>query len=309
MNWDDLRFFLAAYRTGTFRASGTQLRVDGTTVSRRIDRLEAALNSTLFQRTPGGLIPTDSGQHVYDRAVEIEGAVKRLTKHSAGNDADYRGQVTLSTVVTYTSHFLMHHLARFRENYPQIDVVITNSDAMVDLTRGEADLAVRFRSPGTGPGVPPTTSEIIARQLGNAGISVFASRDYLDRRGRPKDAYDVVGHDVIFPSLDIVANLPGRQWFDTVENSAQATVRVEDLDSMLAAAIAGFGLACSPTFIAAQHPELVQITPPDAVDLREAWILMPTYLRGVARVRALRDFLIDLHTSHSDLLLAGAEST
>lgn len=303
MNWDDLRFFLSAYRTGSFRASGTELRVDATTVSRRVDRLETDLKSTLFQRTSDGLLPTESGHNVFERALEIERKVRQITADSGGSDADYRGQVTLSTVVTYTSHFLMTHLTRFRDRYPEIDVVVANSDAMVDLSRGEADLAIRFRSPGTGPGVPATSDAIIARQLGNVGISVYASRDYLERRGHPKDAYDVEGHDVILPSLEVTTNLPGLQWFATVEDTAQATVRVEDLDSMLAAAVAGFGLACAPTFIAAVHPELVRISPPDAVDLRETWILMPTELRGAARVRALRDFLIDLHATHAEVLM------
>ncbi len=299
MNWDDLRFFLAVYRNSTFVAAGRELGVNSTTVSRRLERLEGDLGTTLFRRTPEGLSPTVGGQRVYEQTRLIEGAVEKINTFAGGNDVALRGAVTLSTVHTYTSNFLMKHLWEFASLYPEIDVLVKNNDSFDNLIEGSVDLLLRFRRPEDGPEIPETTDAVILRSLGEVGISVYASRSYLEKRGMPKDAFSVEGHDVIMPGEDTTHNIPGYPWCREVEQAAKATFFVADMTSVIAAATSSFGLACLPNFIAAEHPSLVSIDD-QLVDVQQTWLLMRTAQREVARIRALHGFLVDLHQRYAE---------
>jgi DNA-binding transcriptional LysR family regulator len=300
VNWDDLRIFLAVHRTGSFAEAGRALSVNATTIGRRLERLEAALGATLFHRTFDGLTPTANCEAILARAQEMERASSLILGYAGGDDARLDGTVSISVTPTYASHFLLRHMGAFSRKHPHIHVDIATTDVVIDVARGDVDLAVRFRPPGAGPAVPETAS-VIARPIGAAGIAVYASRDYVEAKGTPRDAYDLEGHLVILPN-ETAHPLHRNEWFEAAAERADAAIFVSDMESMAAGAVAGLGLACIPTFFAIDHPKLVAIRPPHRIEHRDMWLLMPSDLKRVARVRALRDFIIELHESWASLL-------
>ena len=304
MNWDDLRFFLAVYRNATFVAAGRDLGVNSTTVSRRLERLEGDLGTTLFRRTPDGLSPTIGGQRVFEQTRLIEGAVEQINTFAGGNDVALRGAVRLSTVHTYTSNFLMKHLSEFTSCYPEIDVLVKNNDSFDNLVEGKVELLLRFRRIEAGPEIPETTDAVIMRSLGKVGISVYASRSYIEKKGMPKEVYSVEDHDIIMPGEKVTENIPGYPWCREVGQRAKATFFVADMTSVIAAATSSFGLACLPNFIATEHPSLIRIND-QLVDVQQTWLLMRTAQREVARVRALHGFWVDLHQRYAEEIAGG----
>ena len=300
VNWDDVRVFLAVYRTGSFAEAGRALDLNATTAARRLERLEATLEATLFHRTHEGLTPTANADAIWGRAQEMERASGLILGYAGGDDSRLAGPVSISVTPTYACHFLLPHMGRFHAEYPDIEVDVSTTDAVVDIARGEVDLALRFRPPGAGPAVPETSS-VIARLIGASGIAVYASRDYLAEFGIPQDAYNLEGHRVVVPN-EAAAPIHGNAWFEQAAERATASIFVGDMESMAAAAVAGLGLACIPTFFALEHPRLVPICPPQRIEHRDIWLLMPGDLRRVARVRALRDYIVSLHAEWASLL-------
>jgi DNA-binding transcriptional LysR family regulator len=294
MDWNDLRVFLALYRRGTFAGAGRELAVNATTAARRLDALEQSVATQLFARTADGLVPTAAGEGIIEAAEQIERQTQLIASSVGGEDARLAGNVRLAVTETFAVGFLIDHLGPFRRMHPDIDVELNTSDFNVDLARSGADVAVRFREPGAGPGAAaPGHFEVLSKRATSIGIAVFASRDYLDRAGCPANAEDVDGHDVVVP-LDHATHLPGISWAASVKSRTRVALRSDGLEAIAAASAAGLGLCAVPSFLALRHDNLLRVSPPDVIDSRDVWLLMPADLRRVARVRAVWDFLVTL---------------
>ncbi|MBW2463546.1 MAG: hypothetical protein JRH11_17985, partial [Deltaproteobacteria bacterium] len=202
----------------------------------------------------------------------------------------------------FASNFLIDHLRSFHTRHPRIELSLITGVGLTDLSRGEADIAVRFARPG---GVPVSrgNDDLRAQRVCRIGVSVYGSRDYLDHRGRPERADDVRGHDLIV-AREEARFMPGYDWTTKTLPHNRVCMRTDGLSGMAVAASAGFGLCALPVFVAIRHPHLERIDPPDTIDSRDAWLLMPPELRRVARVRAVWDFLTELF-DHWEPLMSG----
>jgi DNA-binding transcriptional LysR family regulator len=290
-----LHVFLVLRRVATFAAAARILEVDATTVSRRLARLEAQLGAQLFLRTADALVPTPEAERIVDSVEGMERHAARVNGQIAGRDARVEGIVRIAVTPQFANYFLFPHLAPLRAQYPDLQIELVASQRRADLTRDEADIALRFQIPGGGaPAETSTRVEIQARRLAAVPIGVYASRQYLARAGRPKNAYALRGHDIVTPNED-AAYLPGRAWVERVLPLGRASIRV-DVASTAAAVSAGLGVGAVVDLFATDFPNLVRLTPPEAVDSRDLWILMPSDLVRVARVRVLWDFIVALTT-------------
>jgi DNA-binding transcriptional LysR family regulator len=291
--WDDLHVFLVLRRVSTFAAAARILEVDATTVSRRLSRLEGRLGTQLFQRTPDALIPTREAETIVDSVEGMERHATHVASEIAGRNALVEGVVRIAATPHFARSFLFSRLAPLREKHPLLQIEIVPSARRADLTRDEADIALRFAVPG-GPAPAETTShvDIQSKRLGSLSVGVYASRDYLARAGRPKNAHALRGHDIVLPNED-APYTPGRSWFERVRPLGRPSIRV-DVASAAAAISAGYGVGAVVDLYAEEFSNLERITPPDSVDARELWILMPSDLVRVARVRTVWDFIVDL---------------
>lgn len=302
LSWDDLRVFLALQREGTLAGAARRLGVNATTVSRRVASFEARLGTPLLTRSPDGYIATPRGASLIAHAEAIEHHATLAARELSGESAKLEGEVRLAVTEHFSSHFLIDHLRSFRSRHPRIELQLITQDALSDLSRGEADIAVRFARPGGVP-VGRGSDDLRAQRVCRIGIGVFASRDYLDHRGRPESANDVRGHDLIV-SREESRFMPGYDWTAKALGHNHVSVRTDGMSVLAAACEAGFGLCALPVFFALRHSNVERIEPPDIVDSRDAWLLMPPELRRVARVRAVWDFLVELF-DHWEPLMSG----
>lgn len=294
--WDDLHVFLVLKRVATFAAAARVLDVDATTVSRRLTRLEAQLGAQLFQRTVDALVPTPEAESIVLAVEGMERQAARIKAEITGRNARVEGRVRLATTPQFARAFLFPRLAPLCARYPLLEIEIVSAQRRADLTRDEADLALRFQVPGAGaPAEPTPRVELQSRRLASFPIRIYASREYIAREGRPKSAHALRGHRVVLPNEDL-PHIPGRAWIDRVRPLAQAALRV-DVASTAAAVSAGYGIAPIVELYAHEFDNLVHLTPPEVVDSRDLWILMPSDLVRVARVRVVWDFIVEIMTN------------
>lgn len=287
--WSDARQFLAVQRQRSLTAAARELKVNQSTVSRRIAVLEESLGARLFDRTPDGLVLTAVGERVYEAARRMEEAALAVERTASGEDAKVEGPVRLATSEAFAVGFLFDHLAELRQRHPGLVVEVSVGQPSVDLSRREADLALRFRPRGSAPAQP----NLIARRLGGMAFAAFASRAYLGRRGTPRRAEDLVGHDIVAYDEDLPP-IPGATWLREASEGASAVTRCTSVLALAAAARGALGVTVVPCFLGLRPPALVHLAPPPTVDFADIWLVVHPDLRGNARVRAVMEWLAEV---------------
>ena len=282
MDWDDARVFLAIRRAGTLRGAAALLQVDQATAGRRLAALEVALGTRLFLRTPGGYVPTPAGELAGAAAERMEQAADQLQRQLQGMDEKLCGVVRVATSDTIASSYVIPALTKLRQAHPDIRVVLSTSTQVTNLTRREADLAVRT--------VKPTSPDLISRRLARKKLGVYASRSYLQRCGEPRDDAALQGHDVVL--YDRPLRGEGRLLCGVPTGNARVALEVNSGLMMMAAVRAGMGLGELPVQAVEGDPELVRIWP-ERTDRIDVWLVLHADLARTARVRAVVDAIVE----------------
>ncbi|CAG9227107.1 LysR family transcriptional regulator [Paraburkholderia tropica] len=285
MNWDDVRIFLAVYRAGTLRGAAQQLDIDQTTAGRRLAGLESTLGSRLFLRTTAGLVLTQSGQHVLQTAEQMERLAISFARKSEGADERVAGEVRVTTTDTLAIDFVIPAIERLHLRHPEVRAILTTTPRLLDLSRREADVAVRTQRPEQ-PG-------LIVRRLGSWEVGLYASRSYIARHGEPRTGRQLAGHDIALYQPGVTtrqdATLVG-------ESRAQGRV-VAEMDSSLMLSTfvrAGLGLGELPVYVEQRYPELVRIWPHKRrAKNYEAWLVLHEDLAHTSRVRVVVDAIAE----------------
>ncbi|WP_395851636.1 LysR family transcriptional regulator [Cystobacter fuscus] len=285
LQWDDLRYFLAVHRHGTHAAAGRSLRVASTTIGRRLAALEEALGVKLFQRTPTGLVLGESGQVLRAHAERVEAEVLASERSLTGADKRVSGPVRLTAGDGMATHVLAPRLAELQLEYPELRVELRADNLAVDLSRREADVALRlFR---------PREQSLIARRLVPFPFGAYGGEPYFARRGRPSGMKDAARHDWLGPESAQDGTPPG-QWLRRHIPNARVVLRSSASTVLMSACAAGQGLAVFPELIAARDPRLVRVLPRAELPTRELWAITHQDLRHSARVSAVMDWLVRL---------------
>jgi DNA-binding transcriptional LysR family regulator len=279
--------FLALYRKRTLSAASEQVGVDASTLSRRLAALERSLGARLFDRTRDGLAPTQAAELLLPAAEEMAQAHARLFKEVSSFERAAEGTVRLSVPPGLADALVVPALVRLRGKHPGIRVEIDVSMAFVDLTRREADLALRTRRPQTG--------DLISRKLGERRWIPVEARIGARRR-RPLKRWDAVAW---IGWGDDMASFPAARWIAQHVAPAAVALRTSSIATQVASAQAGLGAALLPPAYA-RHAGLVPVRhapalAPSLAELpcNETWLVGHRALREVPRVAAVWDLLIE----------------
>jgi DNA-binding transcriptional LysR family regulator len=282
MDWDNARVFLAIYRAGSLRGAAATLGVDQATVGRRLIALEQSLGATLFLRTPRGYLATPAGELAFAMAEQMEGAAHELQRKLQGVDSRLSGTVRIATTDTMAQHFVIAAMRSLQLRHPDIRIVLSTSTTVSSLTRRETDLAVR--------NVRPDNPDLICRRLTSRKIGLYASADYLARRGEPVPGTGMAGHDIVVYQSAVMARHRERL---CDEPCAQARVAMEVNSGMMLqhAVEAGIGIGELACHMAQASPLLRRIWP-EREQQYEVYLVMHSDLHHSARVRAVADAII-----------------
>lgn len=281
LDCNDLRFFLAVARRGTLAAAARDLGVNHSTVFRRLNGFEARLGVRLFERLPGGYLLTAAGERLLARAERIEEELAGLSREMMGLDQRLGGEVRLTTAPNLAFHYVAPWLAAFHATYPRVCVELAVSTENRDLSRREADVALRATS--------AAPEHLVGRKAVEFPWWVCAGETWLARHEAPKRMQDLarlpfVGAD------ESTARLPAFRWAQRALPAEHVVVRGSDLDTIAALVIAGLGLSLLPQDQA--KPGLRRLFPVEPATSTELWLLTHPDLRRVPRVRALMEFLL-----------------
>lgn len=284
--WDDLRYALALHRTGTFAGAGASLKVDPTTVGRRIAELEAQVAARLFDRTPSGCTATEAGAALLVRAERMEAEALALERELTGADERLSGTVRVATTEFIATRFVAPHLPRFAARYPNLTLFLSCAQTTVDLARREADVAIRLTR--------PREPDLVARRFCAVELALFASRGYLAERGRPRlTASDLRRHDAIgFATSRAFAS--ENAWLEERLGGARVVLRADSVASVYSACVAGAGLALLPRLVADRDASLVQVAGAEGLEPRSLWQAVHPDVLKAPRIRAVLEFLREI---------------
>lgn len=283
-DWNLYRTFLAVARHGSLSAAARGLGLTQPTVARHIDTLEASLGADLFLRSQRGLAPTELALDLKPYAETLASNTAALLRTASGPSAEVRGAVRISASEIAGVERLPPMLAQLRRAHPALVIELVLSNALDDLLRREADIAVR--------NVAPTQDALISRRLPSIELGLYARRDYLDRRGTPRSEADIAGHDVIGFDRETPAIRALTQRYPVLGRASFALRADSDL-AQLAAIRAGFGIGVCQVGIAERDPSLVRVLGDQiSIDLG-LWIVMHEDLKTSARCRAVFDVLVE----------------
>ena len=285
-DWESLRVFLAVARCRSMRAGAKSLGVGPSTVSRRIGELEADLGVRLFEAVPGGLALTELGERALAHVERIESGTFDLERDVIGQDAALAGSVRLTLPPPLAYGPLMEDIVHFGDRYPDIDVELVASYDLIDLSRREADIAIRFTD--------EPEDWLVGRRLPPFRDAVYATPNYI------------ATHTFDGPE-------PSARWIGWTGDDARPTwvrsmpfpscmVRwqISDVVAQAAAARAGLGMCLLPCSVGDSDDALVRVGSSEPVLERPAWILTHPDLRTTERVRLFVRYLVDALQRRAD---------
>jgi DNA-binding transcriptional LysR family regulator len=283
-DWDLLQSLHAVLEAGSFSAAARLRKLTQPTLGRHIDQLERQLGAPLFLRSPRGLQPTDLALAFRQHLADMAAAASAASRDTEGLISGEGGVVRLAVSEIVGIEVIPAMLARFRDAHPGIDVELVLNNRNEDLTRRDADVAVRMAR--------PTQNSLVAKKVGDLRLGFHATADYVARHGQPKDfeelqAHTLIGFDRAYPEMvdELAIGALGRPISRDL-----FSYRTDNDVAQLAAIRAGVGIGVCQIQIA-RKSDLVPVAPELFSFTLPIWICMHETLRGSPRMRLMFDHL------------------
>lgn len=273
--------FLAVRRAATLAAAARDLGIDQTTVGRRVAALERDLGARLFDRRRDGLTLTEAGVRIFEEAERMETAALSLERKLNGMDARLVGALRVTTSETFATRLIAPSLPAFQRRHPGIEVSLVISIRTLNLSRREADVALRSTT--------PAQPNLVARKIGSLGFAVYGAGE---PRGRKLETEDALGF------TEELADLAEAHYLAT--HAPRIVARSNSLTALAELAARGLGLAVLPCILGDTVPGLRRIGP--VAGTRDMWLVAHEEMIENARVRAMLDHLGGWLREHAGFL-------
>jgi DNA-binding transcriptional LysR family regulator len=253
-DWNDLKYLLAVAREGSTLAAAKVLRVNQSTVQRRLARLEQQLGVPLVERRATGYRLSDEGAKLLPRVEHVEAAVNGIERHIAVAGHAAQGSIKLTCSSSVAQRLMKSRLLdSFCARFPTIQVELILTERVLDLSKGDADIAIR--------GGRPSDPQLVSRKIADVPWAIYASRSYVKNNGKPKQPDDFKKHSTI-EFVGEIAHLPAARWLRSKASGSRVAGRASNLASVQLAVRSGAGIAALPVPLADMEDNLVQITKP-----------------------------------------------
>jgi DNA-binding transcriptional LysR family regulator len=281
LQWETQRVFLAVLRTGSLSAAARALGIAQATARRRIDSLEHSVGTSLFVRSPAGLMPTDTARELVDHAQSMALAAEAFARAASAQANVPGGTVRVTSSQLLGVEVLPSMLGEIRAAQPRLAVELSVSNRLEDLALQEADVAVRIRR--------PNEAAVVTRHVGDLRVGLYATPQLIAHRGLPRSADELNEYPVIGPDRNLTEQtlLRERGFFCTGEN---AVIRSDSHLAQFASLRAGLGIGVCSSQLARRHG-LVRVLPEHVDFPVDVWIAMHQDLKRVRRVTLVFDAL------------------
>lgn len=283
MDWDDLRFVLEVCRSGSALAAAGKLGVNQSTVMRRIAHAEEVLGVELFERKQSGYAPTLNGLSVADAAERIEREVRGLEHAAAAAQRELTGIARITVSELLANFIISPCLPSFQKLHPGVRVEVIADDRLLDLARGEADIALRA-------GPRPDGAGIVMRRMPSMAWSVYCSHAYASEYGMPRSRDEIRDHEIVGME-GAMAQISGPSWLAEVAPGARVRFRSNSFVNLVSSLRAGLGVATLPCIAGDSEPDLVRCLPPLPELDYAMWLIVREDLKSAPHIRAFADYL------------------
>lgn len=286
--WDDYRIILAVARSGSLKSAALTLQSSHPTLFRRIRDIEQTLGISLFVRSRQGYQPTEAASVFIALAEKIEQEVRALASSGLVQPNGLAGQVSLSVAPVFVPTLLAPTLQTLSAALPQIQLQISSTTRLVDLSQHEADIALRSG------GSPP--EHLIGVNLGRMAVCVYRPAAWSSAEPKQWKQLPWVTPDASFSQQDSVA------WLKSQGHFERASVRCDSIEHVALLASAGVGMAVLPCYLGDCNPGLMRASAPIAEFASTLWLLWHPQWRGVKRITAVVEHLTKALKAQQDLI-------
>lgn len=284
-DWNDLKYLLSVARAGSTLAAAKSLRVNQSTVHRRLLELEKRLGREIVKRQPTGYKLTEHGREILPYAERIEAAILSIERRLEASGDALSGRIRITCPEVVGVRLLDSELLdRFHDRYPNLQVEFMLSDKLLDLSKGEADIAIRATA--------PYDAGLFGRKIAQTPWAIYASHSYVEKHGGLSVIDDLSKHSIAVLDSDHDENKT-KSWISSVAPGAKIAARCNSMTALRAAARSGAGLISLPVTIGDSEPELCRVFGPIEGLSTDFYLLMHEEMKSSARVRALFNFIVD----------------
>lgn len=284
LDWNLIKSFVAVAETGSLSAAARQLSASQPTLGRHIAELEAALGVVLFRRGRKGYALTDSGAALLERGRGVEEQAAAFSRLALGTTEAIAGTVRVAASEIVAAYVLPPLLARLGQREPGIEVEIVASNQIENLLRRDADIAVRM--------VKPAQNDLVARKIADLDLVACAAKTYLDRRGRPEKAEDLLSHDLVgYDRNDDIIH--GFAVLGTIVDRHAFRIRTDNQIVAWEMIRAGNGIGFMQKSLVDRDRSVETVLAGLALPSLPMWLAMHRDVRTSPRIRRVADFLID----------------
>lgn len=263
-NWDDLKFFLEVSKTLNLTKASGALKVDQTTVYRRILRFERKTGKKLLKKTSQGYTLSSWAEGLINKSSKINYEMEKIERYLTENNSDIFGSVNITTTNVIANVVLTPLLKRFYKLYPNLEIEITVCEEFFDMYKREADIAIRSSDT-----VEP---HVYAQKIGKGSWALYATKEYL--KGKPginsskfyKDNYFIVGSERI-------ANTKSTVWLESKVKNENIILRANSMPFIYSAVKSGIGIGMLPSVYKSFDNSLIELTEPDSKFGSTIWII------------------------------------
>ena len=279
-DWNRARAFLVTAEEGSLSAAARALGMAQPTLGRQVSALEDELGVALFERTGRGLELTPTGIELVDHVRAMGAAATRISLAASGQSQEIAGRVCITASEIYSAYLLPAVVAELRQNAPGLEIEINATNAVTDLRRREADIAIRNSAPKD----PALTAKRIAEDTG----WFYASEAYLARRGTPQGLEDFAGHD--FVAMDSAEQMIGALAnFDIPLTREMLAIRADNHLVHWELARQGVAIGIGPDFLGRSTPGMVRLLPGHGPIRYPVWLVAHREVKSSRRIRLVWD--------------------
>lgn len=293
VKWDDLRVFLEVARQGSVHAAAKKLRLDHSTVCRRVGKLESVLSVKLLNRTRKGVtVRTDAHEllkHIENMDVHASALEDAVVIGSAGAAQVVR----VATMEGLASQYVAHRLPLLQQFDAGVMLELVSIPQTVDLSRKEADVFLSFFNPRT-PG-------LTSKRVGSVAMHLYCSPAYVRRHGEPHILSELAQHRFV-GYIEELLTIDAVRWLDDVVETPRMVFYSNSILAQCNAAIGGLGIVMLPTFVASGVHGLQRLFPDIAVK-RDVWLSVRAEQSHLSRIRAVTKFFSHIFEMDREYLL------
>ena len=286
-DWNDIRLLLTLQREGSLRATARILRVDVSTISRRLSAAESTLQTPLFIRTTSGYQATAAGLTFLEQAQSIQDNIHQMLHSTKNNAQSISGKVRITSVDFMFNLWLINHLADFKQRHPELNIELINDNRDLSFSQSEADIAIRLAR-------PKRDAALFMRKVGEMGWAVYGHPEHMQLAAVdwPQQAW--------LSYTDDLAHVPEMRWLQNLQPTQPEVLQPNHLDTLIQGCKNNIGLAILPC-IFANAAGLKQLSDGPVVS-REIWLLSHRQTAQLARFETVYQWLLQQFIKDAELL-------